>query len=103
LFVVTGRKKSKLRENLQKALSQGSQGKGGDKMSGVQVRSTNLRSVRYDPDKKLLEVELYANDRYQFFDVPATVYEELLKAESREQFFDRNIRLKYRHRRIFQI
>jgi len=72
-------------------------------MSGGQVRSTSLRIVRYDADKKLLEVELYANDRYQFFDVPAEVNEQLLKADSREQFFDRNIRLKYRHRRIFQI
>lgn len=72
-------------------------------MSGVQVRSTSLRIVRYDADKKLLEVELYTNDRYQFFDVPAAVYRELMAAEAREQFFDRNIRLKYRHRRIFQI
>lgn len=72
-------------------------------MSGVQVRSTSLRSVRYDAEKKLLEVELHTKDRYQFFEVPAAVYEELMKAESREHFFDRNIRLKYRHRRIFQI
>ncbi|MDR3589319.1 MAG: KTSC domain-containing protein [Negativicutes bacterium] len=72
-------------------------------MSGVQVRSPNLRSVRYDADKKLLEVELHTRDRYQFFDVPAAVYEQLQSADSREQFFDRNIRLKYRHRRIFQI
>ena len=72
-------------------------------MSGGQIRSTSLRIVRYDADKKLLEVELYTNDRYQFFDVPAEVYEQLMKADSREQFFDRNIRLKYRHRRIFQI
>jgi hypothetical protein len=72
-------------------------------MSGVQVRSMKLRSVCYDAVKKLLEVELNGSDRYQFFDVPAVVYEELMTADSREQFFDRYIRLKYRHRRFFSI
>ncbi|MDR3562863.1 MAG: KTSC domain-containing protein [Negativicutes bacterium] len=72
-------------------------------MSGVHVKATSLRSVQYDAGRKLLEVELSAGDRYQFFDVPATVYEELMQVGSRDQFFDRNIRLKYRHRRILQI
>jgi hypothetical protein len=72
-------------------------------MSGVHVKSTNLRSVHYDADKKMLEVELYPGQRYQYLDVPNQLYDELLQAESALHFFDQHIRLCFRHRRVIQI
>jgi hypothetical protein len=77
--------------------------KGGDWMSGVNVKSTSLRSVQYDTEKRVLQVELHAGELFQYFDVPAKIYEELLAAESQEQYFDWRIRLKFRHRRVLQI
>lgn len=72
-------------------------------MTNGQVKSLGLRSVHYDAEKKILEVTLHVGDVYQYYDVPAIVYEELTLAELPEQYFDRYIRLRYRHRRMIQI
>lgn len=72
-------------------------------MSGVHVKATNLRTVHYDPEKKMLEVEFHSGGSCQFYGVPESVYQELLAAESREHYFDRYIRLKYSHRHFLKI
>lgn len=72
-------------------------------MNGVQGKSTSLRSVHYDAVNKILQVELYVGGSYHYADVPANIYDEMLQAESPFQFFERNIRLKFRHRRVLQI
>ncbi len=71
-------------------------------MTGVHITVTKLRSVRYDQEKGLLEVE-HAGGLCQFQGVPVEVYRELMAAESQEHYFDRHIRLKYKHRHILRI
>lgn len=72
-------------------------------MTGAHVKATHLLSVRYDQEKELLEVELHSGGLCQFYGVPAEAYQQLMAAESREHYFDRNIRLKYKHRHILRI
>lgn len=72
-------------------------------MSGANVKSTSLQSVRYDAEKRILQVQLHAGDFYQYYDVPVTIYEGLIASEYPEQYFDWHIRLKFRHRRVLQI
>ena len=72
-------------------------------MTGIHSKPTVLHAVNYDGDKRLLNVELHPGEVYQYFDVPPDVYQQLILSEAREQYFDRQIRLKYRHRRLLQI
>ena len=46
------------------------------------VNSSNLRSVGYDPDKLILEIEFHESGIYQYHGVPERVYGGLLSAKS---------------------
>ncbi len=59
------------------------------------ISSTSIRSVGYDPDQKMLEIEFQSGEVYDFHDVPQEVYRDLMQAESHGQFFQQNIREKY--------
>jgi hypothetical protein len=57
------------------------------------VASSLIRSVGYDPAGSILEVELVEPNRvYTFYDVPYSVYDELLEAPSKGQYFNEFIR-----------
>ncbi len=57
------------------------------------VESSPIRSVGYDPAGSILEVELIEPDRtYTFYDVPFSVYDELMDAPSKGRYFDEFIR-----------
>jgi hypothetical protein len=60
------------------------------------VVSSLIRSVGYDPAASVLEVVLIEGGRaYAFYDVPWSVYEELLTAESKGLYFNEMIRDMY--------
>jgi hypothetical protein len=59
------------------------------------VESTTMRSVGYDVTQQILEVEFTSGTVYQYLDVPATVFEELMHAGSKGQYFNRQIRDDY--------
>jgi KTSC domain len=57
------------------------------------VASSLLRSVGYDPASSILEIELVEPNRvYTFYDVPFSVYDELLEAPSKGTYFNEFIR-----------
>jgi len=64
-------------------------------MQRTAVKSSNVRSVGYDPQSKTLEVEFTSGTVYRFDGVPAEVHEGLMSAESMGSYFARNIRGKY--------
>lgn len=65
------------------------------------VTSSNIRSIGYDPQLALLEVEFTSGDVYQYFDVPEPLYQGLLNAVSPGQFLNINIvRYGYRYKKI---
>ncbi len=39
-------------------------------MDRIQVRSSNIRSIGYDQNRQILEVEFLKGGVYQYFDVP---------------------------------
>lgn len=59
------------------------------------VRSSNLRSVGYDQNISLLEIEFKGGRLYQYSNVPAMIYNGLMSASSHGKYFHRNIRDKY--------
>jgi hypothetical protein len=57
------------------------------------VASSLIRSVGFDPVASILEIELIAPNRlYKFYDVPFSVYDELMEAPSKGRYFNEFIR-----------
>lgn len=61
-------------------------------MDRTPVSSTNLKSVGYDAVNRVLEIEFHDGGIYQYFNVPESKYEGLMKAESHGKYFDANIK-----------
>lgn len=64
------------------------------------VESTVLRSVGYDPDRKILEVQFASDDVYRYYVVPGRVYTELMVSESPGRYFNAKIRDRYPARQV---
>ena len=60
------------------------------------VESRALAAVGYSRRLRALEVEFRRGGTYRYLDVPAAVYRDLLGADSKAGFYNRNIRGKYR-------
>ena len=61
-------------------------------MTITAVDSTSLRTIGYDDERQPLPVEFHNRSIYQYFEVPATVYRELMQAPSKGAYFNRSIR-----------
>lgn len=64
------------------------------------VTSTNINEIGYDEQSRTLEIAFRNGSVYQYFDVPATVYRELMQSSSHGQFLNRQIRTQYRYARV---
>jgi len=64
-------------------------------MDRIQVSSGNIRSVGYDVDGKVLEVEFHSGSIYQYLNVPEHEYEGLLNASSKGRYLNTHIKGRY--------
>jgi len=64
-------------------------------MRRTAVDSTTMLSVGYDSAQQVLEVEFSSGVVYRYLEVPATVFEELMQAESKGRYFNQEIRDDY--------
>lgn len=69
-------------------------------MSWIQVSSSNISRVRYDEKSSTLEIEFHNGRIYQYFDVPAGIFDGLTRAESKGQFFSQQIKGHFRYARV---
>lgn len=69
-------------------------------MDRTPVSSTNIRSIGYDPQSGILEVEFTTDEIYQYFDVPEHLYQQFLNAPSHGQFLNDYIRYNYRYQKV---
>lgn len=60
------------------------------------VQSTAIAKVGYSKRRHILEIEFVNGAVYRYFDVPVSVYRELMSAESKARFYDSKIRKHYR-------
>jgi len=68
-------------------------------MNRYSVKSSNIRSIGYDPENEVLEVEFhYGNAVYQYFNVSESKYKALMKAMSKGIYF--NTFIKPMHRTV---
>ena len=64
------------------------------------VESSVLASAGYDARARVLEVEFHSGAIYRYLEVPAEIFQRLLAAESKGQFFGKHIRDKFRSERV---
>ena len=64
------------------------------------VESTVLASVGYDAKARVLEIEFHSGAIYRYLEVPEEIFRQLLAAESKGNFFGKNIRDKFRSERV---
>lgn len=69
-------------------------------LSRKPVTSSALRSVGFDAEHNVLEVEFQTGRRYRFYAVPAAVYRGLLSARSKGRFFNEQVAPVYRGHRL---
>lgn len=51
------------------------------------VSSSNIASIGYDSDSRVLEVEFLRGAVYQYYDVPQSIYDGLMAADSHGKYF----------------
>jgi hypothetical protein len=61
-------------------------------MEKHKVSSSNLISIGYEAQSKILEIEFNHGGVYHYYDVPNSIYKGLMNASSHGQYFDRNIK-----------
>ena len=66
----------------------------------VAVNSSLLANVSYDAGQSVLQLQLCDGAIYRYFDVPPVIYEDLLAAESKGSYFNREIRDCFRYARV---
>jgi hypothetical protein len=69
-------------------------------MDREQVKSSNIKSVGYDPEQKILEIEFKSGAVYQYEEVPEDVFQEMLVAESVGKYFNTQVKGNYSEKRI---
>ena len=61
--------------------------------------SSVIRSYRYDPLQRRLELVFVSGRRYRYHDVPEETYSAMRRAFSKGEFFNAHIRDQFRHTR----
>ncbi len=69
-------------------------------MNRTPVDSSNIAAVGYEDTTMILEVLFHNGTIYQYFDVPRTVYEELMSADSKGTFLNTNVKNNYRYTKL---
>lgn len=67
-------------------------------MELIDVRSSHLRAVGYDPATATLEIHFMDGAVYQYANVPAAIHAGLMASRSKGQYFERHIKDRYRYR-----
>jgi len=64
------------------------------------VRSSNIRSVEYDPASRTLGAELHSGGLYQYSGVPETIYQGFIRPASKGSYFHDHIKGRYPDRLV---
>lgn len=69
-------------------------------MNRSPVSSSNIRSIGYNAQLSVLEVEFASGDVYQYFNVPEHLHHELMNASSKGQYLNEYIKFSYRYQKV---
>lgn len=63
-------------------------------------KSSQVRSIGYDKEKQVLQIEFSSGGVYDYSGVPESVYDDFIRAESLGQFVATRIRGEYEYKRL---
>jgi hypothetical protein len=69
-------------------------------MERVELQSTSLKAATYQEQGAVLELEFQSGAIYRYSGVPDPVYQGLLSAESKGQYFNQHIRNHFPYTKI---
>jgi hypothetical protein len=69
-------------------------------MLRVDLQSSSLNAATYQDQNAFLELEFRSGATYRYSGVPAQVYQELLRAESKGLYFNQHIRNRFTFTKI---
>ncbi len=62
--------------------------------------SSNIASIRFDDEQRILEVAFHNGGTYEYYDVPPQVIEDFKIADSKGSFLAANIKGHYRYSKV---
>lgn len=68
-------------------------------MESYRINSTVIKTIQYDEENKILELEFWSGGVYQYKDLPKYMLEWLINAPSVWKFFEDNIRNYYYYKK----
>jgi hypothetical protein len=69
-------------------------------MLATPVESSTLAAVAYDHAGEVLRLEFRSHAAYIYFDVPPSVYRDLMAADSKGSYFNRYIRGRFSYLKL---
>ena len=70
-------------------------------MRRTRVSSSNLAEVGYDPETSILEIKFHQGGVYQYYNVPKSIYHDLMTAASKGRYHHQHIKNgPYRYRKV---
>ena len=69
-------------------------------MERQQVSSSTIRSIGYDSQSAILEVEFLSSSIYRYFNIPDHLHKSLLIASSKGSFLNNYVKYSYRYVKI---
>ncbi len=69
-------------------------------MLRIPVTSSDIKSIGYDPDNLILEIEFLSGGTYRYFGIPPHLHKEFMHADSKGKFLHAFIKFSYRYQRV---
>ena len=69
-------------------------------MNWINVDSSTISRMAYTAERKVLTVEFKSGTRYEYFDVPPVVFEEMKGSASKGQYLAANVKGRFRYSRV---
>lgn len=67
-------------------------------MEMIKVESSHIKAIGYDEEKKVMRVE-YSQATYEYYDIPKTVYEQVMNADSKGRSLRESV-VGYKYKRV---
>jgi len=64
------------------------------------VKSRILRSVGYDENSKILEIEFHSGLVYEYLGVTSKVYKDLMRSDAIGKYFTEKVRTQFRTKQV---
>jgi hypothetical protein len=69
-------------------------------MNIIEVQSSNLESIGYDPETEILKIKFLNSSVYEYKNVSQVIYDALMNAPSHGSYFNREIRNNFPYEKV---